>query len=132
MDNCIFCKIRDGKSPAFIVWENEKFLAFLDIFPINPGHIDIIPKEHIDYIFDMNDELYSEIFSIARQLARPLKKVTEAKKIGITVEGFGVPHVHVHLVPLYKGFELDPNRAKKASEEELAEMCEKIRREISH
>ena len=130
MNKCIFCEIRDGESSAFIVWEDEKFLAFLDIYPINPGHIDIIPKEHVDYLFDLDEELYSQIFVLARQLAAPLKKATGAKRIGVAVEGFGVPHAHVHLVPLHKGMELDPNRAKKVTEEELGKMCEKIRKEI--
>jgi histidine triad (HIT) family protein len=130
MNRCIFCEIRDGNCPAFIVWEDEDFLAFLDINPINPCHIDIIPKKHVEYLFDLDEKLYSQLFSIARQLAGPLKTATQAKKIGIAVEGFGVAHAHIHLVPLNRGMELDPNRAVRATDEELARMCEKIKKEI--
>ena len=131
MMNCVFCKILNHEIPAFTVWEDDNHMAFLDINPINPGHIDIIPKQHVDYVFDLDEESYNAIFLLARKLAPPLKKATNAKRIGVAVEGFGVPHVHIHLVPLHGGMELDPNRSKQATNEELAEMCGKIRKEIS-
>lgn len=130
MENCIFCKIVEGLEPAHKIWENEELLAFLSIHPCNPGHICLIPKIHVDYVFDLENALYFGIFQVAKQLSAPLKKATNAKRIGIAIEGFSVPHVHLHLVPLYNVAELDPHRHIKQTAEELMETAEKIRNEI--
>ena|SRR5215203_5790271 len=130
MANCIFCKIVEGFESAHRVWESEQFLAFLSIHPCNPGHICLIPKTHIDYVFDLEEPLYSGIFQVAKQLSEPLKEATSAKRIGIAVEGFSVPHVHLHLVPLNNLAELDPHRHIKQSAKELTEMAERIREKI--
>ena len=127
MDTCIFCQIIDGVEPAHGIWESEEFLAFLSIHPCNPGHACLIPKAHVDYVFDLQEPLYSRIFQVAKQLSEPLKSATAAKRIGIAVEGFSVPHVHLHLVPLYNVSELDPHRHIQQSQEELAIMAAKIR-----
>jgi histidine triad (HIT) family protein len=127
MDTCIFCKIVEGVEPAHRIWESDDFLAFPSIHPCNPGHTCLIPKAHVDYVFDLQEPLYSRIFQVARQLSEPLKLVTDAKRIGIAVEGFSVPHVHLHLVPLYNVSELDPHRHIKQTEEELSTMAAKIR-----
>lgn len=124
---CIFCRIANKTVPSNIIWEDARFTAFLDLHPINPGHILIIPKEHIEYIFDLDDEMYKDIFLRAKQLSEPLRRAVEAKRIGIAVEGFGVDHVHLHLVPVNSGNELDPNRAKKMPDEELEQIAEKIK-----
>lgn len=126
----IFTKIINREVPAQIVWENDKYIAFLDINPVNPGHLLVVPKKEISYIFDMPDEDYKEIMMIAKFLATPLKIVTGAKRIGMAIEGFSIDHVHIHLIPINNINELDPNRARKASDEELAKMAEKIREEI--
>ena len=130
MGNCIFCKITEGVEFAHVVWESEEFLAFLSIHPCNPGHICLIPKTHVDDVFSLEEPLYAEIFQIAKQLSEPLKGATSAKRIGIAVEGFSVPHVHLHLVPLHNLAELDPHRHINQTASELAEMAEKIRDEI--
>lgn len=126
----IFTKIINRELPAHIVWENDNYIAFLNIRPINPGHLLVVPKKETGYIFDMPDEEYKEILMIAKWLAKPLQEATGAKRIGLSVEGFGVDHVHVHLIPINEMNEMDPNREKGASEEELAEMEEKIKEEI--
>ena len=130
MTNCIFCKIVAGEIPSAKIWEDENFYAFLDINPINPGHTLLIPKKHEDYLFELEDPHYSDIFHKAKNLAHPLKKATGATRVGLIVEGFLVPHVHLHLIPIHKGGELDPSRARKASPEELSEIAEKIRAEL--
>lgn len=127
MADCIFCKIVSGDIPAEKVYEDDMFFAFLDIKPINPGHTLILPKQHVDQIFDVDDPLYGEIFRLAKRLSSPLKKVAASPRVGLVVEGFGVPHVHVHLIPIYKGNELNPERAKTATPEELKEMGDKLR-----
>lgn len=130
MENCIFCKIVGGSEPAHKIWESDDFLSFLSIHPCNPGHACLIPRQHVDYVFDLEEPLYAGIFQVARQLSWPIKRATDAERIGIAVEGFGVRHVHLHLVPLYNVSELDPHRHIKQSQDELAEMAEMIRKEV--
>ena len=130
MKKCKFCQIRDREHPAFIVWEDDELLAFLDKHPMNPGHTLLVPKKHVDDVFDLDDELLARIFLAAKKLAGPLKKATEAKRIGVAIEGFTVPHAHIHLVPLHNPSDLNPERAVNASEESLAEMYGKIRNVI--
>ena len=129
-EHCIFCRIVEGVEPAYKIWESDEFVAFLSIHPCNPGHTCLIPKLHVDYVFDLEDRLYSRIFQAARQIAPRLKAATKAKRIGVAIEGFSVPHVHLHLVPLYYVAELDPHRHIKQNQEELEKMAEKIVREM--
>ncbi len=131
MKSCIFCELINGKVGAVKIYEDDKFFAFLDAKPLNPGHTLLIPKRHVDYIFDMEEPLYSEIFKMAKKLSRPIQAATQAKKIGLSIEGFGVAHTHVHLIPIYKGHEMDPGRAKPATEKELQETAEKIKASLN-
>tara|TARA_Y100000746_G_C15369891_1_gene393698 strand:+ start:472 stop:864 length:393 start_codon:yes stop_codon:yes gene_type:complete len=96
----IFLKIINGELPSYKVAENEKFLAFLDIFPIAKGHTLVIPKIKTDYIFDMNSDEYMEFWEFSKKIAGAMKKVIECQRIGIAVVGLEVPHAHIHLVPL--------------------------------
>jgi len=130
MGTCIFCEIIKGVEPAHRVWESENFLAFLTRRPCNPGHTLLIPKIHVDYVFDLEDPLYSNLFWAAKQLSEPIKQATDAKRIGVAIEGLSVPHVHLHLVPLDNVAELDPHRHIEQTEQELAEMAGRIRKEI--
>jgi len=127
MENCLFCKIVKEDLPSYKIWENERFLAFLDINPINLGHTVLISKKHVDYIFDLEEPLYSEMFKIAKQLSKALKQAIGSKKVGLVVEGFAVPHAHIHLVPINEGNELNSSRAKKGDPEELFKIAENIR-----
>ncbi len=123
MDDCIFCKIVKEELPSHKVWEDETHLAFLDIHPINPGHTLLIPKNHIDNVFDISDDGYQELFLTAKKIAPKLQKVTGAKRIGLIVEGFAVPHAHIHLVPINNDKELkNPKGGKITTESELEEM----------
>ena len=79
-DNCIFCKMRDGKFPVDKLWEDEKFFSFLDIHPINPGHVLLIPKKHLDYLFDLNDNEYKELMTKAKEIAIILKKKLKPRR----------------------------------------------------
>lgn len=124
--DCIFCKIINNEIPCYKVWENERFLVFLDIVPIKIGHVLLIPKNHSEEIFKLEDDLYNEIFQIAKKLSEPLRKATEAKKVGMMIVGFDINHSHIHLVPLYKGHEFNPEKAQKATEDELKQMQFKL------
>jgi len=126
----IFTKIINKELPSHTVWENDKYIAFLSIKPVNPGHLLLVPKKEIGYIFDMNDEEYKEIFMLAKWLALPLQKATAAKKIGLSVEGFEIEHVHIHLIPINNSGEMDPHRVREATDDELSAVAEKIKEEI--
>ncbi len=130
MDDCIFCKIIKKEIPAYIVWEDERFLVFLDVRPIAPGHLLIIPKEHIESIFDLPKNLYEGIFNTAKALSAPLQEAMGSKKVGMFIEGFGVPHTHLHLVPIDHGNQLDPNSATLVPDDELKENAEKITQKL--
>jgi len=126
-ENCIFCKIINGEIPAVKIWENEKYLVTLDRSPIKPGHSLLMPKKHTDYIFDLSNKDYSELMLTAKKIAKILKAKLNPKRVGVVVEGFGVPHVHVHLVPLNKGNELNLERARDMDTEKLNKIARKIR-----
>ncbi len=96
----IFTKIVQGEIPALKVAEDENFLAFLDIFPVAKGHTLVIPKKEVDYLFDLDDELYTGLQLFAKKVAAGLKKAIPCKKVGVMVLGLEVPHAHIHLVPM--------------------------------
>lgn len=131
MADCIFCKIVGKEIPTHIIKEDENVLVFLDVNPVNPGHLLIIPKEHIESVFNLPDEQYKNIFETAKALSTPLQNAMQSRKIGIAVEGFGVPHAHVHLVPLHNPNELNPERATHMDEEILVTIAGKIGAEIT-
>jgi len=130
--NCKFCDIVNKKKNDYIIWENNKFLAMLDINPAKPGHSMLIPKTHIDNIFDMEESLYNELFKAAKKLEKPLKQAMKAKRIGMAIVGFNVPHAHLHPVPLHKPKELfDPKLFAKAKHHDLIKTHNKIKKEIN-
>lgn len=127
----IFSKIVKGEIPAFKVAEDERFLAFLDINPLVTGHVLVIPKEEVDYIFDLDDDTYLGLNAFAKKVALGLKKAISCERIGVAVIGLEVPHVHIHLVPMNSMDDINFSRKKlHPSKEELAETAERIRREI--
>ena len=129
-ENCPFCKIVAGKLSAFKVWEDKHFLAFLDHKPIMPGHTLLIPKEHYPYLFEMPEKRYSEIMSRTRKLSFPIRSAMSSKRIGVIVEGFGVNHCHVHLVPINGSNELTRKGAIGVSDEDFGRVADKIRQSI--
>jgi histidine triad (HIT) family protein len=96
----IFSKIVNRELPAYIVHEDQHYLAFLDIFPLAPGHILVIPKMEVDYLFDLDDKLYSGLMAFSKTVAKALDQWTTAKRVGVAVIGLEVPHVHIHLIPI--------------------------------
>ena len=114
MENCIFCKITKGEIPCYKVAEGEKHLAFLSITPHHQGHTLVIPKKHEDYFFDLSDREISEIMVFAKPVAQKLKSVFKPKsgKIGVMLAGQGVPHVHIHLIPLDREKDLEFSSAR--------------------
>ena len=130
-NDCIFCQIVAGKANAVKLWEDKDFLAFLDHKPINPGHTLLIPKQHFEYLFELDEPLYSHIFKRAKILAKPLRTAMNSQRIGVLVEGFGVAHLHIHLVPINKGDGFGSRKGSPATEAELEETAKKIRDAIT-
>ena len=100
--NCVFCKIVHFEIPSSKVFENEKVLAFLDITPVNKGHVLLIPKEHHQMMTDTPDELVAEVFIQAKKMMKNIKKAFDADFVTVSVVGIEVPHFHVHLIPRYQ------------------------------
>lgn len=127
MNDCIFCKIASKEIPVDLVYEDERIIAFLDMKPINPGHTLIVPREHVDHFFDMSLPVYQHVFDMAKKIAPKLKDAMGSARIGVLIEGLDVPHAHVHLIPINGGREIDHERARVATPEELKEIREKIK-----
>jgi histidine triad (HIT) family protein len=109
---CVFCQIIAGRVPARTVYEDADHIAFFPLEHINPGHLVLIPKRHTDYLFDLDSTAYQALWATTARIAGPLKDAMSAKRVGVAVEGFSVPHVHVHIVPLYAFDDLNPSRAR--------------------
>ena len=123
----IFSKIVNGEIPCYKVAEDERFLAFLDIFPLVIGHVLVIPKAETDYLFDLGDTIYAGLMLFSKRVAIALKKAIPCKKVGVAVLGLEVPHAHIHLVPLNSESDINFSKPKlKLTEEELTQIAEKI------
>ena len=123
----IFARIASGEIPSYKVAEDERFFAFLDINPLAKGHVLVIPKQEIDYIFDMDAEMYRDIWQFAMNVAKAIKQVVPCIKVGVAVIGLEVPHAHIHLVPLNSMDDINFNRPKLTlPADEMKELAEKI------
>ena len=128
----VFTKIVSGELPCHKVLEDERFLAFMELKPLKPGHTLVIPKQEIDYIFDVDDRTLGDWMAFAKKAARAIRKSVPCRKVGVLVYGLEVPHAHIHLVPIDgTPGELDFSRAKPAPGEELAQMAAHIRSNLS-
>lgn len=123
----IFERIISGEIPHEKIYETDNYFVFLTIKPIHTGHTLLIPKKPVDYIFDLDKETYLGLFELATKIAPAIQKATECVRVGMAVEGFGVPHAHLHLIPLFKENEIDPDLAHEETPENLTMIGEKIR-----
>lgn len=127
----IFSKIIAGEIPSYKIAESDKFFAFLDINPMAKGHTLVVPKQETDYIFDLDDNLLSEMTLFAKKIAKAIERAIPCKRVGVMVIGLEVPHAHIHLVPIQKEGDMNlSNPRVKLSKEEFEEIAEKIRGEI--
>jgi histidine triad (HIT) family protein len=126
----IFTRIIKGEIPSYKIAENDKFYAFLDINPLQPGHTLIVPKlsePEADYIFDLDDDILSEMLVFSKQVARGIKTATNCKRVGVAVIGLEVPHVHMHLIPINKEGDMSFSNPKMTlPAQEMAEMANSI------
>jgi histidine triad (HIT) family protein len=124
----IFTRIIEGEIPCHKVAENDDFLAFLDISPRTKGHTLVVPKQEVDYLFDLDASTYAELWQFARQVASAIEQVVTCERIGIAVIGLEVPHTHVHLVPLHGMGDIDFSRPPhEMTQDELAALAQAIR-----
>ena len=125
----IFTNIINGEIPSYKVAENDEFFAFLDISPLTEGHVLVIPKKEIDYIFDIDNDLYARFFVFAKALAKALEKVIKCERIGISVVGLEVPHAHIHLIPINNVEDMSFTKQRvKMSSESMAGLAQSISR----
>ena len=126
----IFRKIIDGDVPCHKLIEDDNYLSFLDMRPINPGHALVIPKIDNDYIFDLDDDVLAGLLVAAKPVAKAIEQVVTCERIGLMVAGLEVPHTHVHLVPINGIGDLNFAKANDATQEELAALAEQIRKAV--
>jgi len=123
----IFSKIIAREIPSYKIAENEKFFAFLDIFPLREGHVLVVPKTEVDNLFDLPAEYLSEMLLFAQPIAKAIEKAFNCNRCGISVIGLEVPHAHIHLIPINSANDLNFTQAKpKASDESLKNAQERI------
>jgi histidine triad (HIT) family protein len=118
----IFSKIIAGELPSYKIYEDDYVIAILDLNPIQKGHVLVIPKQEVDQLFELDEKMFDHMMHRVRYLAQVLKGKLNCARVCVFVEGYGVPHVHVHLVPTNKPEDFDKSLVYKASQEELEEM----------
>jgi len=124
----VFCQIIAGKIPAHKIYEDEQTLAFLDLAPVNPGHALVVPKTHADHLWELDDDQYSSLMFSAKKVANRIREILSPPRVGEAVEGFAVPHAHVHLMPIYKHLREEFNKPKPdLSADDLAAMAAKLK-----
>lgn len=123
----LFTRIVQGEIPCHKIAEDDRFLAFLDIRPIRLGHALVIPKEEIDYFFDLDDKRIGDIMRFAKPVAKAIEQAVPCKRVGVIVVGLEVPHAHVHLVPIKQIGDINFANAHAVDDEELAETAGAIR-----
>lgn len=124
----IFSRIIEGEIPSYKIAENDKFYSFLDVNPMVKGHTLVVPKQEVDYIYDIDDELLADMIVFSKKVAKAIEKAIPCKRIGVMVLGLEVPHAHIHLMPIQSERDMNLSNPKlKLTEEEFTETARKIR-----
>jgi histidine triad (HIT) family protein len=124
----IFSKIINGEIPCYKIAEDEAFIAFLDILPLEKGHTLVLPKKEIDYVFDLDDDSLSKLHIFSKRVAKAIQETVPCLRIGVAVIGLEVPHTHIHLVPLHSIGSLNFTKERiKMNKDEFEELATKIR-----
>ncbi len=131
-DDCVFCKIVSGEIDAHKIWENDDFVAFLNINPIKEGHTLVIPKKHVPDVFDMEDQHLSQLMIASKGVAKMLKKTLKPKtgRVAMKVEGLEIPHAHVHLITLDNEGDLQISASKDVTNNELKVLKDRIKADV--
>ena len=128
----IFTKIINKEIPAYIIAEDNNNIAFLDIAPLAKGHVLIVPKKQVDYIFDLEDEAFTSLHIFSKKIAKAIEKTISCERIGVAVIGLEVPHAHIHLVPINNVNDIDFSKEKLSfSTEELTNITNSIKANLA-
>lgn len=126
----VFTRIVQGELPCHKIAETDQYLAFLDIMPVTRGHTLVIPKQEIDYIFDLPDDLLAGLHLFAKQVARAIEAVVPCQRIGVAVVGLEVAHAHIHLIPINSIDDINFAKRLQANPQDLATTAEAIRQQF--
>jgi histidine triad (HIT) family protein len=128
MQDSIFTKIINGEIPSHKVYEDEDVIAFLDIYPITPGHTLVVPKKQVEFVWDMDEEIYAKVMAAARKVALRLREALGTKYVGEQIIGADVPHAHVHLIPFDNAidFHKEADTSAEPDHSKLAALAEKL------
>lgn len=127
----LFSRIAAGEIPSYKVAETDRYFAFLDINPVQPGHVLVIPRNETDYIFDIEDDEYTGLTLFAKKVARALRRAVPCRKVGVAVIGLEVPHAHIHLVPMSKEGDLDFSRKTTLPDADMKSIADAIAAEYA-
>ena len=127
----IFSKIIDKEIPCYLVAENNFAIAFMDINPISKGHVLVVPKTQVDYLFDLNNQTYHDLWDFTKLVADGLRRSIVCQRIGVSVVGLEVPHAHIHLIPIDSVDDMNFSNKIKMSSEEISELAKKIASNIT-
>jgi histidine triad (HIT) family protein len=122
----VFTKIISGEIPSYKIAETDDFIAFLDINPNAPGHTLCVPKKEVDKLFDLEEDLYTQLMQFSRQVALCLRDEVACKRVGMAVIGLEVPHVHVHLIPLRDMEDMRFSKKVSLKKEEMQEIADRV------
>lgn len=128
MEESIFTKIIKGEIPSHKIYEDDKVIALLDVHPLTPGHTLVVPKVQVDHIWDLERETYAYLFGVTRRLGKHIRTTLQPARVGMVVEGFGVPHVHIHLIPINDSADLKKRQdtSSPINHDALSAMKEKL------
>ena len=123
----LFTRIIEGEIPSYRVAEDAEFYAFLDINPVQPGHTLVVPRQEVDYVFDIEDDLLGRMMVFAKQVARQIQTVTKCRKVAVLVLGLEVKHAHIHLVPINAEGDIDLKKKLQLPAEEMERIARELR-----
>ena len=127
MEDSIFTKIIKGEIPCHKIYEDDQALAFLDIAPYTYGHTLVISKKQINHLWDLEDQLYQHLMSVAKKIANRQREILKPERVGMILEGFAVPHAHIHVFPMNEGLEATiQHKVARPTGQQLAEMAKKL------
>lgn len=129
MADSIFTKIIKGEIPSHKIYEDDKTLAFLDIHPVQPGHVLVIPKKETEFIWDLPDEDYQALMATVKKVGSRIQEVLRPRRVGVGVESLGVPHAHIHVFPFatVEEYHRVADQNAEPDHKALAEMAKKLR-----
>lgn len=128
LEPSIFTRIINGEIPVHKIYEDERVIAFLEQHPLTEGHVLVVPKIQVDHIWDLSDDDYDYLWKVVKKIGSHIRQVIGSPRVGVIVEGFGVPHVHVHLIPIYSGSDLKKHQDRDTGPDQkaLAEVASRL------